>query len=144
MIFDHIKNKERYKYDQKLYDALCYIDAHKDDEFPAERKVLAGIAKYLTLKTKPEQDAAFEVHHLQGDVQYMVSGTEGVQTMDFDCGTPTGEFSEEKDYGEFTGEPDGTYWLKPGYFMAVMPYEIHKTGIMYKEPGTVRKIVYKF
>lgn len=144
MIFDHIKNRDRYQYDQKLYGALCYIAGHANDPFPEERRILGGVVKYLNLKTKPEEEAAFEVHKILGDVQYMISGVEGIQTMDISCGTPSTEFSEEKDYGEFTGEPDGTYWLKPGYFVAVMPNEIHKTGIMKGVPMNVKKIVYKF
>ena len=143
MIYDHIRNKERYRYHEKLYEALCYIAEHAGEEFPAERRILAGIIKYLPLLTKPEEQAVFEMHKLQGDVQYMVEGVEGVQTLDLLAGEPAGEFSEEKDYGEYTGQPDGTYWLKPGYFAVFMPYEIHKTGIMDGTPKVVKKIVYK-
>lgn len=144
MIYDHINNRDRYKYDQKLYQALCYIADHSGEPFPAERKVLGGVVKYLYIQTKPEDQAVFEVHHLLADVHYVVSGVEGFQTADLSAAVPSGPFSEEQDYGEFTAEPDGTYWIKPGYFAVAMPEEVHKTGIMLESPATVQKIVYKF
>ena len=143
MIYDSLQNKERYRHIPKLYEALCYLEQFSEENFPPERRVLGGVVKFLTLRTKPEAEAVFENHRLLGDIHYVIKGVEGIQTADLSHMVPTGEFSEEKDYGEYIGKPDGTYWIRPGYFAVVAPNEVHKTGIMESEPGEVKKIVYK-
>jgi len=147
MIYDSIKNKERYKGIPKLYEGLCYLEQITKENFPAQRVVLDGKLKFVvpkTYSTKTEEEAKFEVHRTQADIHYMVEGVEGVQTGDSSEMELKGEFSEERDWGEYVGTPSGTYWLTPGHFIATFPNEAHKTGILKDGSKPILKAVYKF
>jgi len=147
MIYDSIKNKDRYKFDPKLYEALCYLERVTEENFPESKVVLDGILKFVVPKvydTEPVEDAPFEAHAIRADIHYMVVGTEGIQTADTESMKLKGEFSVPNDCGEYEGEPDGTYWIQPGYFAVAFPGEIHKTGIMKGTPEPIKKAVYKY
>lgn len=147
MIYDSILNKDRYKDMPKLYEALCYLENITEENFPQSRVVLNGKLKFVVPKnyeTEPEEDAPLEVHAIRADIHYMVKGVEGVQTADARTLKVKVPFSEEKDCGEYEGEVDGTYWLKPGYFALVLPGEAHRTGIMNGKPEPILKAVYKY
>lgn len=148
MIYDSIKNKERYKDMPKLYEALCYLETLTPENFTENRITLDGIKKFVVRKdydTESTETAPYEVHHIRADIHYMLVGTEGVQTGDEAELTPIkGGYVLEKDCGEVEGHVDGTYWIKPGYFALVLPYEAHKTGIMVDKPERILKAVYKY
>lgn len=148
MIYDSIKNKDRYKDMPKLYEALCYLEGITEENFPEKRIVIDGIKKFVVPKnyeTEPEEVAPYEVHHIRADIHYMIKGVEGVQTADESELTPIkGGYILEKDCGEFEGPIDGTYWIKPGYFALVLPGEAHRTGIMNGKPEPILKAVYKY
>lgn len=147
MIYDSIKNKERYREMPKLYEALCYLEGITEENFPEKKVVLDGIRKFVVPKkyeTEPEEAAPFEAHAIRADIHYMIKGTEGVQTADLREVTPLHEFSVPNDCGEYEGPVDGTYWIKPGYFALVLPGEVHRTGIMKDEPEPILKAVFKY
>ena len=147
MVYDSIANKDRYKDIPQLYQGLCYLAGITRENFPRERVVLDGKRRFVvpkTYSTKDVNEAKFEVHRTQADIHYMVEGEEGVQTADHTAMTLKGEFSTERDWGEYVGEPDGCYWLRPGYFLATFPYEAHKTGIARGESRPILKAVYKY
>lgn len=150
MIFDSIKNKDKYKDMPKVYEALCYLDTITEENFPQKRIDLKPDNQAFVVPkvydTEHEETAPFECHRLRADIHYMVVGTEGVQTADVNDSRiiPNGEFRVPNDCGDFSGEPDGTYWIRPGYFALCFPGEVHRTGIMKGKPETIKKAVYKF
>ncbi|MCD8078384.1 MAG: YhcH/YjgK/YiaL family protein [Lachnospiraceae bacterium] len=149
MIFDTIKNKDKYKDMPKVYEALCYLENVTVENMPEKRLDLKPDNQaFLVPKvydTEPEETAPFEAHRLRADIHYMLEGTEGVQTADVNDPriTPNGEFRVNNDCGDFFGEPDGTYWLRPGLFALSFPGEVHRTGIMKDKPEPIKKVVYK-
>lgn len=147
MIYDSIKNKDRYKYDPKLYEGLCHLASLTPETFPEKKLVIDGIKKFIVPKvydTEPEEVAPFEAHAIRADIHYMLEGTEGVQTADESACKVIGEFSVPNDCGIYEGEVDGTYWIHPGYFCLVFPHEVHRTGIMQGSPKPIKKAVYKY
>lgn len=147
MIYDHIKNRERYKGIPKLYEGLCTLAKINEENFPKERVVIDGKMKFIvpkTYTTKTEEEAKFEIHHTQCDVHYMVHGVEGIKVEDMDKMERKGDFSTERDWGEYVGDVDGIVWISDGYFVATFPDEAHKTGIMKEEPAPILKAVYKY
>lgn len=147
MIYDSIKNIDRYRNIPQLYEGLLYLRTITKENFPKQRVVLDGKKKFAVPKlyrTKSPEEAHFEVHRTQADIHYMVEGVEGVQTADSAEMELQGTFSEERDWGEYTGVPDGTYWIRPGYFAATFPGEAHKTGLCAGRPQNIRKLVYKY
>lgn len=149
MIFDNIKNKDRYKDMPKIYKALCYLETLTEENFPEKRIDFEPDNQYFVVpkvyETEPEETAPFECHRLRADIHCMVVGTEGAQTADVNDEriTPNGEFRVSGDCGDFFGEPDGTYWIRPGYFLIAFPGEVHRTGIMNGKPESIKKAVIK-
>ncbi len=149
MIFDSIKNKEKYKEMKRVYEALCYLETLTEENFPEKRIDFEPNNQFFVVPkvydTEPEEVAPFEAHRLRADIHYMVVGTEGVQTADVNDEriTPNGEFRVSSDCGDFFGQPDGTYWIRPGYFAISFPGEVHRTGIMKDKPEPIKKAVFK-
>lgn len=147
MIYDHISNKDRYKGMPQLYEGLCWLAEITEENFHYERVTLDGKLKFVvpkTYETKPEDEAKFENHRTQADIHYMVKGCEGIKVEDISKMELVGEFSEERDWGEYKGDVDGITWIKDGYFVAVLPGEAHKTGIMFGESKPILKSVFKY
>ena len=147
MIYDHIDNRDRYKGMPKLYEGLCWLANVTEENFPKERVVLDGKMKFVvpkTYTTKTEEEAAFENHRTQADIHYMVRGVEGIRVEDVSRMQLVGEFSEERDWGKYEGEVEGITWIRDGYFVAVLPGEAHKTGILKDEAKPILKAVYKY
>jgi len=149
MIFDSIRNKDLYKGMPKVYEALCRLEKITAETLPAKREDYEPDNQFFLVPkvydTEPEEVAPFEAHRLRADIHYMLEGVEGVQTADVNDPriVPDGEFRVNNDCGEFIGQPDGTYWLRPGYFALCFPGEVHRTGIMDGEPKPIKKAVFK-
>jgi biofilm protein TabA len=149
MIFDSIKNKDLYKDMPRIYQALTYLETLTPETLPEKRTDFEPDNQFFLVPkrydTEPESVAPFEAHRLRIDIHYMLEGVEGIQTADVNDEriTPNGEFRVNNDCGEFFGEPDGTYWLRPGYFAISFPGEVHRTGIMQGEPKPIKKAVFK-
>jgi len=149
MIFDSIKNKELYKGMPRIYKALEYLETLAPETLPEKRTDFEPDNMFFVVPkrydTEPESVAPFEAHKLRLDIHYMLEGCEGVQTADINDPriSPDGEFRDKNDCGEFIGEVDGTYWLRPGYFALSFPGEIHRTGIMKSKPEPIKKAVFK-
>jgi biofilm protein TabA len=148
MIFDSIKNKEFYKGMPRIYEALEFLETLTPDTLPEKRVDFEQDEYYVLPKrydTVPEQDIPFEVHHARLDIHYMLEGCEGVQSVDETDPSvkPLAEFREDKDIGRFNAEPDGTYWLRPGYFALSLPGEVHKTGFFKDQPIAIKKAIVK-
>lgn len=146
MIFDHIQNKENYKSNTLLYQALCYLQNLKPGEMPAPGTVLIPGTLFcnpVTLTSKPEDGLMYEAHQTYIDLHYILEGVEGIATADVTTLEVTTPYSEETDIGFYTGPEDGRYYLKPGQFMVCFPSDAHKVAIMEKEPAPIKKIVCK-
>ena len=146
MIFDSLKNKENYKGDAEIYQALCYLDKIGKWEELLPNTVIqedCSFANPVSFVSKEEKECAYEAHRKYIDLHYIMEGAERIATADV-CGlqvkTP---FSQEKDIGFYTGQESGRYLLKQGDFMVCYPSDAHKVAMMNQEPETVKKIVVK-
>jgi YhcH/YjgK/YiaL family protein len=149
MIFDTIRNKHLYRDMPRVYQALEYLEALTITTLPGKRVDFEPDNKFFIVPkiyvTEPENVAPLEAHRLRIDIHYMLEGVEGIQTVAVSDERiiPDGEFRVSDDCGEFSGETDGTYWLRPGYFALCFPGEAHRTGIMRDEPRPIKKAVFK-
>lgn len=107
MIFDSLKNKENYKGDAEIYQALCYLDKIGKWEELLPNTVIqedCSFANPVSFVSKEEKECAYEAHRKYIDLHYIMEGAERIATADV-CGlqvkTP---FSQEKDIG-FYPEP---------------------------------------
>lgn len=146
MIFDSIQNKENYKEDRKIYQALCYLAGIKNwEEAIPDTIIQKGsiIANPVSFVSKEEKDCMYEAHQKCIDVHYIMEGVERIATADVSDLQIQTPFSEEKDIGFYQGKESGSYLLKPGEFMVCFPSDAHKVAMMDKSPKTVKKVVVK-
>ena len=120
MIFDSIHNKENYKEDEKIYQALCYLAEMKSwEEATPDTIIQKGsiIANPVSFVSKEEKDCMYEAHQKYIDVHYIMEGVERIASADVSSLQIKTPFSEEKDIGFYQGDESGSYLLKPGEFM---------------------------
>lgn len=146
MIFDSLKNKERYKDFPLLYQALNYLAQLKPDELPDSTVVLIKDTLFLnpvSLVSRPEAECIYEAHKKYTDLHYILEGVEGIATAAPSALTETSAYDEAKDIMFFEGPEDGRYYLKPGQFMVCFPEDAHKVAMMKDNPAPIKKIVFK-
>jgi YhcH/YjgK/YiaL family protein len=95
-------------------------------------------------ETKPPEAAKFEAHRRYIDVQYIVSGQEGIGFAPVVALETTEAYDAAKDI-EFFAMPAkfATIQMKPGRFGVFGPGEGHMPGCHLEGPHTVRKVVVK-
>lgn len=146
MIFDAIRNKENYKQETEIYQALCFLEKiDKWEEILPNTLIQEDciFANPVSFISKEEKECVYEAHKKYIDIHYIIEGTERIATADvceLQVKTP---FCEEKDIGFFTGTESGSYLLRPGEFMVCFPSDAHKVAMMDKTPETVKKVVVK-
>lgn len=146
MIFDTLKNKDNYRHDPLLFQALEYLSTLEPGTLPSGTQVLTeGIlfCNPVCFTSKPESECKYEAHQNYIDLHYIVEGVEGIATADCASLTVTEAYDGEKDILFLSGEEDGRYYLKPGQFMVCFPNDAHKVGMMADAPAPIRKIVFK-
>ena len=146
MIFDSLKNKDNYKQNPALYQALCFLDEPPLGTLPAANISLLPDILFcnpVSLSTRPESECMYEAHRKYIDVHYIISGIEGIATADPAVLTETAPYSEEKDIAFYSGRESGRYYLCPGQFMVCYPSDAHKVAIALEHPDPVNKIVFK-
>lgn len=146
MIFDSLKNKERYKDFPLLYQALNYLAQLNPDALPDSTVVLIKDNLFLnpvSLVSRPETECIYEAHKKYTDLHYILEGVEGIATAAPSALTETSAYDEAKDIMFFEGPEDGRYYLKPGQFMVCFPEDAHKVAMMKDNPAPIKKIVFK-
>ncbi|MCX6959379.1 MAG: YhcH/YjgK/YiaL family protein [Verrucomicrobia bacterium] len=97
-------------------------------------------------ETAPAAEKKWETHHVHGDIQYMVKGSELIgygKREELAVRTP---YNLEKD-AEFYESPDGPsslFILSAGSFAVFHPQDAHQPGVMIGQPAEVHKVVIKF
>ena len=96
-------------------------------------------------ETLPERECCWENHKHTVDIQYLISGSEGIRwTSVEELGVPT-RYIKEKDRQEFAVPlgPISLITLQAGWFALFMPGDAHCPMISLREPNLVRKAVVK-
>lgn len=146
MIFDAIRNKENYKQETEIYQALCFLEKIDKWEEILPNTVIQEdyiFANPVSFISKEEKECVYEAHKKYIDIHYIIEGTERIATADVYALQVRTPFHEEKDIGFFTGSESGSYLLRPGEFMVCFPSDAHKVAMMDKTPETVKKVVVK-
>ncbi len=146
MIVDSINNKENYKEEKNIYQALNYLEKIKDwDEVEPNTIILKDYieANPVSFLSKDENECMYEAHRKYIDVHYVVEGIEKIATANVKNLQEIVPFNTEKDIGFYKGHESGIYLLKPRYFMVCFPSDAHRVGMMSTAPGMVKKVVVK-
>lgn len=147
MIFDNLKNKERYRDLPWLYKLLDGAEKYFDPSFekgsyPIDERSRAVINPYNTEK---HTVGKFENHRDFIDVQLVAEGFERILVADKAVCTVTVPFDAEKDVEFMTAPEEKTQvlHLSAGDFAVLYPDEAHNPGITDGIPSDVRKVIFK-
>ena len=108
---------------------------------PATYQLSDGNKFFIAVGTTKEPDVA-EAHRKFLDIQYIVKGKEVMGWADLAACTPTGEFSEEKDIGFYSGDFD-YITVNEGICYVVFPEDVHMPGRHLDVPNDFVKVVVK-
>ena len=148
MIYDHLKNSAAYTACHPLFpQAFAFIERACREDLPIGRYEINGDRLFAMVQeydTKEPSACRFEGHRRYIDVQYMVSGIEGMGVMEVSCAETETEYNVEKDVAFFAPAEDATLLaVKGGEFALFYPHDVHRPGMAMGTPAPVRKIVVK-
>ena len=147
MIFDNIRNKERYVSLHPDMEKVFHMLESMTSESEAGRREISDLAyvNHMTITTIPEAEGRFEGHARYADLQFVVEGCEIIDYCD------SKEMAVAEDY---LGEKDLCFYETPasfvrltlhkGDFILVYPGEAHRPAVAENGvPSTVVKSVGK-
>lgn len=147
MIFDHINNIETYKgLSPDLYEGLKFLKQATPDlalgTYQINPRVKAIVSEY---ETKVKNEAGFEAHRKNIDIQYLLKGEERIACSPVEKLTVTKPYSEEKDAAFYSAEGIKAQELTigDGYFAVFYPQDAHMPQLCVAEPMMVKKVVIK-
>lgn len=149
MIVDRFENWERYFHGKIGKLVLNYIQGLKEDSPDTEMEPISGEdikARVMSYTTKDISEAIFEAHKKYIDIQFTLSGEEGIGWMPESMVRPKTDYDPEKDAGFYDVNISEVNIIHnvPGQFMVLFPGEVHGAGIyLHKKPITVKKCVVK-
>ncbi|GLC31866.1 YhcH/YjgK/YiaL family protein [Clostridium omnivorum] len=146
MIYDNIKNSERYEgLNINFKKAFEFLKRSDLKDLAAGRyeidsdNVFALVQTYETMHLESKD---YEVHKKYIDVQYMVKGEENMGFSQIDSLNVKNSYNDESDAMIMDGDKV-LYKLREGEFFIFFPEEPHMPGIMKDEKREVKKIVIK-
>ncbi|MDD6160861.1 MAG: YhcH/YjgK/YiaL family protein [Oscillospiraceae bacterium] len=107
--------------------------------------VCPGVTAYVQLyNTSPAEELDLETHRNYFDIQYVVSGEEGVGVIPLAGLKEKTQYNPDRDI-QYWQEPEhtGMVVLRPGEYVVLPPDMAHKPRCTLKENCAVRKIVIK-
>ena len=150
MIFDNVKNKDRYKSVTYIGEALDNAEKYSDPAlaigpYPIRDGLRAVVNRY---ESAPYARGKFENHREYIDLQYIVSGTERILVVPADKAEHVREYDPAADYEMYDADPAKAVELrlKAGDFAVLFPGEAHCPGVIAAAEGAperVEKIVFK-
>jgi len=149
MIYDKIENYKNYKgIDSRLYAALEHI-ANNDfaSAQPGGNPVDGDTVYYNFVKeaqTNLLENSAFEAHRVYADIHVDVEGEELVYVTDISEMKAETEYDAAGDYLMMSGPSLCEIKLKKGYFLIVLPNDIHMPMVAVDgKPAKITKAIYK-
>ena len=147
MIFDHIKNYEKYKcLGEDVYQMLKFFAETDFSEMSKGRVAVDGEDAYYMVTevtTFPADGKQFEAHRKYLDIQFMFKGEEKIPYAEVSTLQQVTEYDEAKDRYFCTGHPQGVSTLTNGMFAIYYPQDAHMPSIVVDKPMQVKKIVGK-
>jgi len=120
------------------------LDANVEDhrkDFEDQQGMYAQVMRYSTL---PAEQTKLECHRRMVDLQYTISGSEGIGWLPLDGLQTKADYSEEKDAKFFHFQtPECVVWQKPGRFTILTPEDAHCPKIRMPGEDSVVKLVVK-
>lgn len=148
MITDNINHLKRYAV-PKTEEILKFIAEHDcanltDQEIAIEGRQL--FVRIMAYQPKRALENRFEIHHIYADVQYVVSGTEIMQTARMEDLVALTDYEPQGDcrFFKISGGAKTDLIVRANEFAVFYPKEAHRPSCLYKgHAGLVKKLVFK-
>ena len=148
MVFDSIKNCATYYGMHKSFEkAFDFIRKVVQENLPVGkydiegREIFASVQEY---NSKTDEQAKNEAHKNYIDIQYVVSGTEIIESVEIEKAVANTEYNAEKDVMFYQNSADAVKLvLVAGEYAILYPQDVHRPGLCVGAPATVKKIVVK-
>jgi YhcH/YjgK/YiaL family protein len=144
MIIDQIERANSYAYLGEGFEkAMNFLYDHRNGDLELGRYEISDddYAMVQSYETKPIEECHFEAHKRYIDVQYSISGSEGISWALTDH-LHQADYDEKKDFIRLEGKGD-IFPLTAGNFFILFPSDAHQPKIMIGKSEQIRKIVLK-
>ena len=141
MIFDSLKNIDTYK-GLSIYPALQFFASQDFSTATTGRHELNGDDFYMINEYESSAKALSEAHKDYIDIQILLEGEEYIGVAPLTEDMVAVEAHAESDYWLYDCDV-ARVAMKPGYFMALYPQDVHMPGDIKDAPMAIRKIVGK-
>lgn len=147
MLYNQLYLHSRYNLDSPEFRASFDFLQRKDlaELAEGEYPICHGVTAYIQLyTTSPKEQLRFETHEKYFDIQYVVTGQEGIGVLPKEGLTEETAYDAQKDI-QFWQEPEyaGMVVLHPGDYAVLPPEMAHKPRISLGENCSLRKVVVK-
>jgi YhcH/YjgK/YiaL family protein len=148
MILDHIDSAGMYGgLGERIAVGLALLkEDHVINAKPGRYEVQGKDLFYMVdgYTTQPVDQCRLEMHQKYMDIQFIISGVEGIGYAALDGLTVATPYNGEKDVAFYEPPADqSTLVLTAGMFAIFWPNEPHRPKICVQNPGPIRKIVVK-
>ncbi|HAQ61957.1 TPA: YhcH/YjgK/YiaL family protein [Candidatus Delongbacteria bacterium] len=144
MIFDYIKNMDKYKnLNPRFEKAFAFIQTADLENLPVGKHMIEGDDIYASVtKYKTKTEGYLEAHVKYIDIQLITKGIEQIGFFGLEDQEIRDHYDDEKDIAFYFGDCEHLI-LQPGLFAIFFPKDLHKPGISVYSPVEVKKIVVK-
>lgn len=146
MIYDHLSRAALYERVSKhMHHAFTFLRRGDLLTIAKGRHEIAGEDAFAIVHeydTKPAEQCKWEAHRKYIDVQFTITGAEGMGVAYVDQAKTTTDYDATKDFQLFTAQGDVVN-VKAGYFVVFFPHDVHQPGVAVDAPALVRKVVVK-
>ena len=149
MVYDSIKNCKTYYGMHKNFEkAFDFIKKAVSENLAVGKYELDGKELFASVQeydSKTDEQAKNEAHKNYIDIQYVVSGTEIIESVEIEKATPNTEYNAEKDVMFYKKSEDAVILtLTAGEYAILFPQDVHRPGLCVDgNPAPVKKIVVK-
>ena len=144
MIIDQIERAKFYaSFGEGFEKGMQFLYDHRTGDLDLGRYEISDddYALVQSYETKPIEECHFEAHKRYIDVQYCISGAEGISWALTDH-LHQADYDDQKDFVRLEGIGD-IFPLTSGNFFILFPSDAHQPKIMIEKSATIRKIVLK-
>lgn len=144
MIFDYIKNIDKYKnLNPRFEKAFRFIQAAGLENLPVGKHQIEGDDIYASVNEyMTKSEGYLEAHVKYIDIQLITKGIEQIGFFGLEDQEIRDHYDDEKDIAFYFGDCEHLI-LQPGLFAIFFPKDLHKPGISVYAPVEVKKIVIK-
>jgi len=146
MQYQTIRGAGKEEIEKRVKFAIDYLNAADLKNLPAGKYEVNEYFYFMIQDnvTRNLEDCKFEWHRRHIDIQWIVSGAEGVDVDKLEDHEPLDEYNEVKDVQKLKPtEFPARAILKEGGYIVLYPENAHRPCICVGEPSPVRKVVGK-